>query len=317
MAGEKSIYAIQRELAELRRHGDETRMGDRRELLQLRNELASTKKSLEAQGASCAPGMYQQAVRHVFCNEDGSGVPQAHVLKLQAQLCHSLHFNEVQLKQSIIVGRRCKHITEFFEQERDKLRVESGNSKRVLSNKVYEETASWQNELGELKSRYSAQKEQISRLRTLSKQRHELCEERLMNGAPVSPLHESLMRVMEGIHYKDLKHAVMPASLDRTITPPNLSESSLWKQLKNSSSSSRQRSKNQSMNGHGEYTKSLLWNDLKKDSENKKFAGMGKIKSLKPFKRSTAVHKSENNDNLMLSPTSKTIKALSAEVFGL
>ncbi|KAL3913720.1 MAG: hypothetical protein SGILL_006375 [Bacillariaceae sp.] len=290
---------LRKELALLRQKGDETRMGNRRELLQLRAELASTKKAFEAQVASSAISLYQKAIQDVFRNEDGSGIPQPYVLKVQAQLCHSLHANEVQLKQSKVVKRQHKHITKFFEKEREKLRSESCKSKRDLSDKVYAATAGWQQELGELKTKNLSQQQEIKRLRTMLKLKNESSEDsldefELLNGAPSSPkglshsLQQSFMRVMEGIHYKDVKHAVMPPSLDRTVTPPNLSNSALWKDLKNSSSSSSLE-RSRSVGTPGQYSKSLLWNDLKKDHFKKPFTGMSGIKPLKPAKRAQSV----------------------------
>ncbi|KAL3908399.1 MAG: hypothetical protein SGARI_003078, partial [Bacillariaceae sp.] len=176
---QKSLQELQQELVELKQKGEDKKLKHRRDLLALRTSLACSTKSLNDKTRSCQYTIYQQSIRDIFRNEDGSGVPQPYVIKVQAQLCHSLHSTEIQLKQTKVVKKQNSRMAKYLEKELSKLREENRKRRRDTSNQLYEHTAHWQQELGELKTTFKEQEDEITRLRSMLKLRNEKSEDSL------------------------------------------------------------------------------------------------------------------------------------------
>lgn len=276
-----SADQLHRELDAFYRSGEEARMKRRRELLSLRSTLAPMLKSLDETGKFVDFENYQLEIRKVF----GTGqVTTPDVVKIQAQLCHALHFHEIQLKQSHIYKRRNKHLTKFLQKEIKGLTTENNDRQQKLVRQVEEVKNLLKEQSKTLKTKIELQDNEIKQLRD----QLGVADLSLMSPkSRVSSVSESLHTMMEKISFEELKKKeVYHPVLDVTTTPTCLS-------------------------------KSKLWNDMKKyDTE--MYCGQPAASS----RQSTQDNKRSlleliNCDDSLLSPTSQDIKKLSAEVFSL
>jgi hypothetical protein len=265
----KTVYQLENEVEDLYRRGEETRLEHRRELLALRTTLAALAKSLDDLGESYKMGLYQKAMRDVYMEgqdeqhkekeiekrqlhppdelQDASSYsgssqggsnhtvdcPQPYVVKIQAQLCHALHSNEIQLKQAHIVKRRNKHLAKYLQKQKQELSRESEERKGKLSKRIDEETAKWEEELESLKARVDKQKDDIVDLRKqLGISGRRILSPILSPRKVLGSFSDSFRNLMDGISLKDLKNMIPPPSLELLQTPPSLSKSKLWIDLK-------------------------------------------------------------------------------------
>jgi hypothetical protein len=222
----RSIGQLELELDELYREGEKRRMENRRELLGLRAKFNPLCRSLNEMADTFNLAVYMDHLRKVY----GEGnEPEPYVIKIQAQLCHSLHSNEIQLKQTHSIQRRNKQLCKFLQNQADELTLESGERERKLIRQVQEGKAN----LDELAS------ELDSRVRTLDSEINELRDHlgvvdiRTMSPETrVKSISDSMHAMMQGIGFEELKDSSASAVLELTATPKILSKSKLWIDLK-------------------------------------------------------------------------------------
>lgn len=247
----ESLQDLQRELRETRRNSEESRLEHRRELFKLRSSLTSLNKQLEDKMACSRVPQYQQAIRNVFLRSDtkrsggGSGtesfessslLPQPYVIKIQAQLCHSLHSNEIQKKQLQISERRNNALTKHMEKRKEELSDKCEVRKRVLDKRLEDRTLEWSHELEELQLKAEAQEITIQKLRKLlnlgdSRSCDSILRARFNSKIPISPrtlvssFSTSMRKVVDGVSLFTRKEETAPPSLEITMTPPQVPKS--------------------------------------------------------------------------------------------
>ncbi|KAG7360436.1 hypothetical protein IV203_035535 [Nitzschia inconspicua] len=157
------------ELCELRRAGEESEMKYRQELSKLRSDLAALQKVLREKTSRTRMPLYQQAIRDIFVQSKAglvttSGLPQPYVIKIQAQLCHSLHSNEIYRNQLHMLEHHGKRLTRHLGKRKEELKSKNGDRKKFLKQRLEGRTMDWQHHLEELQRKTEAQQSAINEL---------------------------------------------------------------------------------------------------------------------------------------------------------
>jgi hypothetical protein len=245
---EESMQALKRELRELRRAGEESKMEHRRQLFKLRSDLAFLRKTLHDKISCSRATLYQQAIRDVFLGssigetENGSEscslLPQPYVIKIQAQLCHSLQSNEIQKKQLKILEHRKKSQIKQMEKRKEELAGKNKDRKMVLDQRLVERTVEWQNQVEELQLTVEAQEMTIKELRKHLKvlddphiplSMHESDSNVPSPRSSVSSFSTSMRKMMEGVSIFEMKSSVALTSLvEAARNSPQVFKPKLW-----------------------------------------------------------------------------------------
>ena len=299
------------ELDALKRKGELTRLEARRELLSLRSKLNPLTKNLQQQGGSFNLNIYQQAISDLF----QENVPSPSFLRIQAQLCHTLHCHEIQLKQLQIIKKHNKRIIQYFQEEIKEITEDNTPREQQLMDQISSLTADLTDLKEELEKKATDQEEKITELM-----------ERLGSTANDSFMGASFSHLTD----------IFGSNFDPTQTPMALRKSKIWVDLqkydqKDDSSLGRElrkpfdgssfASSGSSSDSKMPQRRSSIMNSLfglMEDDDDEENPQTPAAASSRPtLSRETVrsfVEHSECSDGL-LSPTSDALRKLSAEVF--
>ena len=147
------------------REGEEARLNARREILSLRAELTALTGRLKQRSEEIPMFLYQREMKAVF---DENELPTPYVIKIQAQLCQTLHQQEIQLKQMHLTKKKNKKVITYLQNEAKRLTEENAQRELELVNRIAQKNAERHAEMDALKEKVLHQEEEIRKLqRTL------------------------------------------------------------------------------------------------------------------------------------------------------